>query len=113
LDVALGEECDEGDLMPSATCRNCTIVECGDMVVDIGEECDDGKNGDDTDGCRDDCTIPYCGDNRYVVERTSTSVIDDLVSFLFAHVLFRASFHIFLASVTERTPCWEKNATTA
>lgn len=27
FDPDLGEECDEGDLMPTANCRNCTLVE--------------------------------------------------------------------------------------
>jgi len=31
------------------------ISECGNGLVDEGEECDDGKNGDPYDGCRDDC----------------------------------------------------------
>jgi len=31
--------------------------ECGDGWVDPGEECDDRKNGDPNDGCRDDCTF--------------------------------------------------------
>jgi len=29
---------------------------CGNSVLDDGEDCDDGRNGDDADGCRDDCT---------------------------------------------------------
>jgi cysteine-rich repeat protein len=42
------------------TCRNnCTV--CGDGHVDAGEQCDDG-NGVNTDGCRNDCTLPTCGD---------------------------------------------------
>ena len=60
FDPEMGEECDEGDSMPTATCRNCTIPECGDGILDIGEECDDGKNGDDSDGCKDDCTFCVC-----------------------------------------------------
>ena len=34
---------------------------CGDGNLDPGEQCDDG-NQDNTDGCRNDCTLPYCGD---------------------------------------------------
>ncbi len=31
---------------------------CGDGEVNAeGEQCDDGKDGDDADGCRDDCTL--------------------------------------------------------
>ena len=62
-----GEACDEGANMPSDTCVDCAVPDipppvCGDRNVDADEECDDGANGDDTDGCRDDCTIPVCGD---------------------------------------------------
>ncbi|RLB47613.1 MAG: hypothetical protein DRJ42_25075, partial [Deltaproteobacteria bacterium] len=37
----------------------CTAGRCGDGVLesDAGEQCDDGANGDDGDGCRDDCTF--------------------------------------------------------
>jgi len=58
-----GEMCDEGELMPTATCRdNCTIPICGDGIVDIdmGEECDEGGIMPTTT-CRN-CTIPFCGD---------------------------------------------------
>src|SRR5262245_59542795 len=30
-------------------------LNCGDGVPDPDEECDDGDNGDDADGCRFDC----------------------------------------------------------
>lgn len=37
---------------------------CGDQVVGLGEQCDDG-NQVDTDVCRNDCTFsPICGDGR-------------------------------------------------
>ena len=38
---------------------------CGDMVVDGGEECDDG-NRTPGDGCENDCTLtpPNCGDGK-------------------------------------------------
>ena len=58
-----GEQCDEGESMPTAMCReNCTIPICGDGIVDIdmGEECDEGESMPTTD-CRN-CTIPFCGD---------------------------------------------------
>jgi hypothetical protein len=29
---------------------------CGNSRVEAPEQCDDGRNGDDDDGCRDDCT---------------------------------------------------------
>jgi cysteine-rich repeat protein len=34
---------------------------CGDGVMQLGEECDDG-NADDGDGCQATCRLPYCGD---------------------------------------------------
>ena len=34
---------------------------CGDGVVDVGEECDDG-NQEDADGCTNACKSPACGD---------------------------------------------------
>ena len=38
--------------------------ECGDGVLNLGEECDDGPLNDDStpDKCRTDCTLPHCGD---------------------------------------------------
>jgi len=35
---------------------------CGNLIVDSDEECDDGKNGNPDDGCKDDCTYS-CHDN--------------------------------------------------
>jgi hypothetical protein len=35
---------------------HCTPAGCGNRVVEAGEACDDGRNGDQADGCRDDCT---------------------------------------------------------
>ncbi len=59
------EECDPADPDPMAPpCRDdCTIIECGDNILDPpGEECDDG-NTTDGDGCSATCTIePFCGD---------------------------------------------------
>ena len=37
-------------------------VLCGDGVVGGDEECDDGINGDNDDGCTDGCQFPRCGD---------------------------------------------------
>lgn len=30
---------------------------CGNMTVEVGEDCDDGRDGDDADGCTDACTF--------------------------------------------------------
>jgi cysteine-rich repeat protein len=63
-----GEECDDGIAnsdVPDAACRtDCTLKRCGDGVTDTGEGCDDRKNGNNCDGCLDDCTAHanFCGD---------------------------------------------------
>ncbi|MBT4648028.1 hypothetical protein HOC11_07230 [archaeon] len=36
---------------------------CGDGSKNNGEGCDDGKNGNDDDGCLDDCSLVTCGNN--------------------------------------------------
>ena len=36
-------------------------LQCGDGIVQIPEQCDDG-NLDETDLCRNDCSLPICGD---------------------------------------------------
>ena len=61
---APGETCDPPGSPAGGngnTCRNnCTV--CGDGVVDVGEQCDDG-NGVDTDGCPNCCAFCHeCGD---------------------------------------------------
>lgn len=40
---------------------DCVPGVCGDGVLNLDEECDDG-NDSDQDGCRPDCTRPACGD---------------------------------------------------
>jgi len=35
--------------------NDCAAV-CGNSEEETGEACDDGKNGDECDGCLDDCT---------------------------------------------------------
>ncbi len=60
IDGATG--CSEGDECTTpggatGTCRDgaCVVAGCGNDVVDEGEDCDDGRNGDDADGCTDTC----------------------------------------------------------
>lgn len=52
---------------PSGAGAFCDIgaieVECGNGVPELPlEECDDGKNGNNLDGCLDSCKLPACGD---------------------------------------------------
>ncbi len=63
-DVCLGHlDCPPLQRCHDTACLPATIDElvCGDGVVDLGEDCDDG-NGVATDECTDDCTIAECGD---------------------------------------------------
>lgn len=63
------EECDNGtnnsDTRADQCRTDCTLPECGDYVVDSGEECDDGwqQNSDKIpNACRKDCKEAHCGD---------------------------------------------------
>ena len=57
------EQCDPSiPDTPAGTClENCYKVGCGNGIVEVGEECDDGNEIKD-DGCSNDCKRPYCGD---------------------------------------------------
>lgn len=59
-----GEQCDDNNLYPYDACTDfCMEAFCGDSVVqDDVEQCDDGQNGINDDGCFDDCSLPVCGD---------------------------------------------------
>ena len=54
-----GEQCDAGFLATALCDHDCTVVLCGDGLVNVvaGEQCDDG-NTIDGDGCRNTCTLP-------------------------------------------------------
>jgi len=54
------EECDEGDDNAFGVYDGCTPFctlgpRCGDGLLDEGEQCDDGNDGDPADGCLDGC----------------------------------------------------------
>jgi len=69
------EECDNGlDNGQGMACDADCKSNCGDSNLDDGEECDDGKNGDDLDGCTDACTL------RFTVFVTSEDYRGDLNS---------------------------------
>jgi cysteine-rich repeat protein len=64
------EACDEGagnsDTLPDACRTSCERAQCGDGIVDAGEQCDDG-NGADCDGCDAGCAVEpgvVCGDGE-------------------------------------------------
>jgi hypothetical protein len=50
------------DEVPEGVCHPlpepvCQVAACGNLVRDPGEACDDGRNGDDADGCTDECAL--------------------------------------------------------
>ncbi len=49
-------DADAGDDEAGGCVEDPSEAICGDRAVDEGEQCDDGKNGDPNDGCRDDCS---------------------------------------------------------
>jgi cysteine-rich repeat protein len=56
------EACDDGNQVGGDGCEpDCTLGECGDGIVQSGEDCDDGNN-DDTDDCLSTCIAASCGD---------------------------------------------------
>jgi fibro-slime domain-containing protein len=56
-----GEECDDPN---DPNCKNCRLgAQCGDKVVESGEECDDGTNDGGYGECGPECKLgPRCGD---------------------------------------------------
>ncbi len=55
LDVSMGEQCDDGNLVSTDLCTNsCNFPECGDGIVQSDEQCDDGNSNDD-DTCPNTC----------------------------------------------------------
>jgi cysteine-rich repeat protein len=55
-------------------CASAVEVECGNGVVDVGEECDDG-NLVSGDGCSATCVIEFCGDG--IVNDSPNEQCDD------------------------------------
>lgn len=57
-----GEECDDGNDYDGDGCRACLRATCRDGVVWEGIEECDDGNDNDNDGCLNDCTRAACGD---------------------------------------------------
>jgi cysteine-rich repeat protein len=70
-DTASCLPCDAGD-GGDELCGDCEYSDCGDGVVDTGEDCDDG-NHVGGDGCSSECTTEECGDG----EVTGSEQCDD------------------------------------
>ena len=64
------ETCDDGNTAPGDGCSASCIKECGNGVVDPGEECDDQANADLNDSC-----TPQCNRLRYYVFVTSAKYL--------------------------------------
>ena len=58
----LGQEKFCGDPIPCETCAY--IINCGNGILQNGEECDAGALNSDVEpsACRTNCKLPYCGD---------------------------------------------------
>jgi len=66
VNPSAGEQCDSGELgvdtfFCNMSSRPCRIPQCGDGILNLGEQCDDG-NGDNTDACSNSCQSAVCGD---------------------------------------------------
>jgi cysteine-rich repeat protein len=67
VDLAIDEECDDGNTADGDGCSSKCKVEqqtnsvCGNDVKEVGEECDDG-NVLSSDGCSNECVEEFCGD---------------------------------------------------
>jgi cysteine-rich repeat protein len=57
--VDVGEECDDGNGDSADQCTQCVVPVCGDGYVEGDEECDD-HNQTDLDGCTN-CRLAVCG----------------------------------------------------
>src|SRR5262245_1878229 len=57
-----GEECDDANDTEADACRGCVLARCGDGGVREGFEPCDDGNADDGDGCKSDCSLSSCGD---------------------------------------------------
>jgi cysteine-rich repeat protein len=58
------EGCDDGNMNDADACTNaCVMANCGDGIVQNGEECDDG-NLNENDACISTCSAAECGDGH-------------------------------------------------
>ena len=55
-------DCDASGMTGSCYGGLCSPPNCGNSTVDADEDCDDGRNGDQADGCRDDCVFSCTDD---------------------------------------------------
>jgi len=75
------EDCDDGDKngpLPAVCSESCTLNNCGNGVVEPGEECDDGADNDDNASCTRSCKWNRCGDGRAYLNVSNPNNPNDL-----------------------------------
>jgi cysteine-rich repeat protein len=60
VQMARGEQCDDGNTVATDSCNDCKSARCGDGITQTGEQCDDA-NTVNTDNCAN-CRNAACGD---------------------------------------------------
>lgn len=70
------EGCDDNNTQSGDGCdENCEVEPyCGDSIVNLDEECDEGLENDDSSACTAACKFNVCGDGKLL---TGTEVCDD------------------------------------
>jgi len=61
--VNIGEDCDDGNTVDTDACVSCHTAVCGDLVIRAGVEECDGGQNVTTDNCSNNCRIERCGNS--------------------------------------------------
>jgi hypothetical protein len=102
------------DDVPDGVCRPmpapvCQAPECGNGLRDPDEACDDGRNGDATDGCADDCELACAADGcaftmtppNYDFGNVIEGTMSAEQTFLIQHIVMQTSGELSVALAGE------------